>query len=323
MMRDEGSVVELRDEACHAVITMSDSPPPSWHRPVMVQELVTALHPRAGLIVVDGTVGTGGHSLSIVPRLLPDGRLIAMDRDAESLALAQRRLVEFESHATFLHENYRDLSAVLKRLGLRGVDGVLLDLGMSSLHIDHTERGFSFMHDGPLDMRMDRMQEITAATIVNERSAEELERILLEFGEERFASRIARRIVEERRVHPFVTTAQLARVIVGALPSGARHGRLHAATRTFQALRIAVNDELGALRECLAGLREMLLPGGRAAILTFHSLEDRLVKRVFAQGAREGDWTLLTKKPVRPSIDEVRANSRARSAKLRAIERCG
>ena len=322
MTPDEDAMVGLLDEERDAV-TMSTRLPAPWHQPVMVQEVLTILNLRSGSIVVDGTVGTGGHSLSILPRLLPDGKLIAMDRDVESLALARQRLIEFESCATLLHENYRRLPSVLKQLGLGCIDGMLLDLGMSSLHVDRAERGFSFMKDGPLDMRMDSTQEMTAEMIVNEQPAEELERMFLELGEERFAGRIARRIVEERRIRAIMTTSQLARVIVGAIPSNARHGRLHAATRTFQALRIAVNDELGALREFLEALPMLLASGGRAAILTFHSLEDRLVKQAFVRGAREGVWTVVTKKPIRPSHDEMRENPRARSAKLRAIERCG
>ena len=293
----------------------------AWHQPVMGPEALHYLRPTAGSIIVDGTVGTGGHSLMILPHLLPSGRVIAVDRDQESLELARTRLTEFEPHVTFLHGNYRDLPALLAPFGIARVDGILLDLGMSSPQVDRAERGFSFSREGPLDMRMDAAQEATAETLVNTLSAEDLALMLETLGEERFARRIARRIVEERRARPITTTTQLSRVITGAVPPGARHGRLHPATRTFQALRLAVNDELGALAAFLQELVGLLTPGGRAVILSYHSLEDRLVKHAFAEGARAGTWTVLTKKPACPSEEEVSRNPRARSAKLRAIER--
>ena len=300
---------------------MSSAPALTWHQPVMGAEVLSHLRPQPGAVIVDGTVGTGGHSLLVLPRLLPQGRLVAIDRDPDSLQLATQRLAEFDPQVTFVHDNYRSLPAILKRLGCSRVDGVLLDLGMSSLQVDRPERGFSFSKDGPLDMRMDPGQEATAETLVNELRVDDLALTIETLGEERFARRIAQRIVHERRQHPITTTTQLARIVTGAVPPGARRGRLHAATRTFQALRLAVNDELGALEECLTGLGALLNPGARVVILTFHSLEDRLVKHAFAQGMRDHAWTVLTKKPVRPSEEEVAQNPRARSAKLRAIER--
>ena len=298
-----------------------DVEPVAWHQPVMAAEVCRHLRPSAGSVIVDGTAGTGGHSLMILPHLLPTGRLIAVDRDPDALALARTRLAEFDPHVTYLHGNYRDLPALLAPLGMTRIDGLLLDLGMSSLQVDCAERGFSFAKDGPLDMRMDPTQEATAETLVNALSAEELALMLQTLGEERFARRIARRILEARREAPITTTAQLARVVAGAVPPGARHGRLHPATRTFQALRMAVNDELGALEALLQALGGLLAPGGRAVILAFHSLEDRPVKHAFLEGGRAGSWTVLTKKPVCPSEEEVSRNPRARSAKLRAIER--
>jgi len=286
----------------------------------MGAEVLTALCPRAGEVFVDGTAGTGGHSLMILPHLLPNGRLVAIDRDRAALDLARQRLAEFAPQVMFLHEDYRHLPAILRDLGIGGVDGLLLDLGMSSLQVDRAERGFSFSQEGPLDMRMDPEQERTAERIVNEASADELATLLETLGEERYATRIARRIVQERRGRPLLTTTQLARLVAGAVPPRARRGRLHPATRTFQALRMAVNDELGALEEFLGCLGGLLNPGARAVILTFHSLEDRLVKRAFLQGAREGRWAVRTKKPLRPSPEEVAQNPRARSAKLRALE---
>jgi len=287
----------------------------------LVEAVLHYLKPSPGNVIIDGTVGTGGHSLAILPRLLPAGRLVAVDRDPEALTISRQRLAEFAPLVTYHHGDYRDLIALLERLTLPRVDGVLLDLGMSSLQVNHPERGFSFSKEGPLDMRMDPEQAVTAEAIVNEASADELTWIIETFGEERFARRIVQRIVQERRRHPVTTTTQLARLIAQAMPSRAPHGRIHPATRTFQALRIAVNDELGALHDVLSSLSRVLSAEGRAVILTYHSLEDRLVKRAFADGKQRGVWALLTKKPVRPTIGEVVQNPRARSCKLRAVER--
>lgn len=302
-------------------VLMSAPVAPSWHQPVMIQEVLDALNPRPGATIVDGTVGTGGHSAMILPRLLPSGTLIAIDRDEAALRTARTRLADFTPNASFTHENYGHLDVVLQQLGLSQVDGVLLDLGMSSVQVDDASRGFSFSKEGPLDMRMDLQQDLTAHTLVNRLSLGELTTMLATLGEERFARRIARHLVEARRAHPITTTVQLAHLVTQAVPGKARYGRLHPATRTFQALRMTVNDELRALETFLAGLGHVLRPGGRAVILTFHSLEDRLVKRAFVQRMREGTWTLLTKKPLRPTPAEVSQNPRARSAKLRAIER--
>lgn len=319
-MTDVVPVILTHDVAISAV-AMTSHMTSGWHQPVMPTDVLHYLNPRPGAVIVDGTVGSGGHSLAMLPRMLPDGRLVAVDRDSAALEAARRRLTEFEPQVSFHHENFRDLPALLQTLRHPRVDGILLDLGMSSPQVDDPARGFSFAREGPLDMRMDLEQEDTAETLVNGLTADELADLLERFGEERFARRIARRIAQERRIRPITTTAQLARLIVGAVPAGARRGRLHPATRTFQALRIAVNDELGALAAFLARLPELLTPGGRAVIITFHSLEDRLVKQAVVQTARRGVWAVLTKKPVRPSEDEVSQNPRARSAKLRAVER--
>lgn len=300
---------------------MTDGPGVAWHQPVMVREVLQYLAPHPPMVIVDGTAGTGGHSLALLPPLLPSGRLIAVDRDPQALRLARQRLAEFEPQAACVPGNYRDLPEILARLSIERIDGLLLDLGMSSLQVDRSDRGFSFSREGPLDMRMDPAQELTAEAIVNAWAADELSAMLETLGEERFARRIAAAIVRERRAHPIRLTTELARVVVGALPASLRHSRLHAATRTFQALRMAVNDELGALEQVLARLPGLLNPGGRAVILTFHSLEDRLVKRAFLQGQRDGAWTVLTKKPLPPSDGEVAGNPRARSVKLRAVER--
>lgn len=319
-MNNRADVVERAAERIVELV-MEAMASPAWHQPVLVDEVLAFLAPAPGRVIVDGTVGTGGHALALLPKLLPDGRLLGFDRDAQALELAARRLSEFAPQAECARGNFRDLGALLAARALGRVDGLLLDLGVSSLQLDATDRGFSFSHDGPLDMRMDQQQSATAAGLVNALSAPELEQILQTLGEERFARRIAQRIVQERRRGRIETTAQLARVVTQAVPPGARHGRIHVATRTFQALRLAVNDELGALQAVLAQLPDLLAPGARAVIISFHSLEDRLVKRAFAEGARSGLWRLLTKKPVVPSGDEMARNPRARSAKLRAVER--
>ncbi len=293
----------------------------TFHEPVLARTVVEHLLPRPGTIVVDGTTGTGGHSLLIAPRLLPGGRLVAIDRDPASLGVARRRLVEFEPAVSFLHGDFRRLPELLQQLGLSRIDGLLLDLGMSSPQVDQPERGFSFLREGPLDMRMNPDEPTTAERLVNTLSRDELAHVIHTLGEERFARRIAGGIVEARAEEPITTTSQLVRLIVQAVPASARHGRMHAATRTFQALRMAVNDELGALEHVLGALPDLLAPGARAVVISFHSLEDRLVKHAFAGGARAGQWALLTKKPLTADDEEIARNPRARSAKLRAVER--
>lgn len=301
---------------------MSPQVAPQWHQPVLAVEVVHWLGPRAGQTLIDATTGTGGHSLALLPRLLPDGRLIAVDRDPQALAKARVRLAEFAPQITWVHADFRELTQRLQALGISRVDGLLADLGMSSLQLQDAARGFSFAHDAPLDMRMDPAQPTTAAGLVNTLPEDELAGLLRTLGEERFAGRIARRIVETRKHSPIRTTKELARIAALAQPASARHGRLHAATRTFQALRIAVNDELGALQALLSQAPALLRPGGRLAVLSYHSLEDRLVKQAFVRGRREGVWELLTPKPVRPSGQERERNPRARSAKLRVAQRC-
>ncbi len=294
---------------------------PAWHRPALVEETVAWLAPQPGATVVDGTLGTGGHSLAILPHLMPAGRLIAIDRDPHALELAQQRLIEFASQIHFVRENFLHLPEILKRLQVTQLNGLLADLGLSSLHVDVAQRGFSFQQAGPLDMRMDPDQSMTAASLLQRVSEAELVRILEIYGEERWARRIARGIVTARRSTPIDTTSHLAQIIRGAVPRQAKSERLHPATRTFMALRIAVNDELANLEALLRALPELLAPQGRAVIITYHSLEDRLVKRSFQAGARAGIFRLLTKKPVRPSEQELAENPRSRSAKLRAVER--
>lgn len=306
------------------------------HVPVMPGEVIELLQPKQGQTIVDGTVGGAGHSRLIAEAILPGGRLIAIDRDEETLARARAALAPFGDAVTFVHDDFRNLSRILSELGVTGVHGVLLDLGVSSFQLDQPQRGFTYRFNAPLDMRMDARTTVTAADLVNSLSVEELTRIFRDYGEERWAHRIARKIVAEREKAPLVTTGQLVDLVKAAIPAAARRSGPHPAKRTFQALRIAVNNELDALREGLQAAVDALLPGGRIAIISFHSLEDRIVKQTFADMARgcecppgfpvcrcgkEPLLNVLTRRPVLPSEDELQENPRARSARLRAAER--
>lgn len=257
----------------------------------------------------------------ILERTSPDGRLIGFDRDAESLIEARKHLARFGDRVMLVHENFKNSAGVIRQLNLKEVQGVLLDLGVSSAQLDEPGRGFSFRSDAPLDMRMDRREaSTTAGDIVNRYSEKELERILHDFGEERFAGRIARGLVRERSRRPIRTTGELTGVVVGAVPRKYRYGRLHPATRTFQALRLEVNREMESLDQFLSSPPDYLKLGGRLVIISFHSLEDRSVKVAFRQWAKEKKGSVLTKHPVRPDSREVSENPRSRSAKLRAFE---
>jgi 16S rRNA (cytosine1402-N4)-methyltransferase len=285
------------------------------HEPVLLAEILELLAVRPGGFWVDGTVGAGGHAAEILSRSAPDGRLLAIDRDAEALAAAAQTLAPFAERARLLQADYRELPALMEE----PPDGILLDLGVSSLQLDRAERGFSLKSDGPLDMRMDRRGGITAAEVVNRLPEAELADIIYRYGEERASRRIARRIVETRRRAPFRSTLELAEVVRSAARRPRGRG-IDGATLTFQALRIHVNRELEGLGDVLAGLARRLAPRGRLAVIAFHSLEDREVKLAFRFLATAG-FRLLTRKPVRPGGDEVRRNPRSRSARLRAIER--
>ena len=285
------------------------------HEPVLLAETLELLAVRPGGFWVDGTVGAGGHAAEILGRSAPDGRLLATDRDAEALAAAAQKLAPFAERARLLQADYRELPALMEE----PPDGILLDLGVSSLQLDRAERGFSLKSDGPLDMRMDRRGGITAADVVNRLPEAELADLIYRYGEERASRRIARRIVETRRRSPFRSTLELAEVVRSAARRPRGRG-IDAATLTFQALRIHVNRELEGLGDVLASLARRLAPRGRLAVIAFHSLEDREVKQAFRSLATSG-FRLLTRKPVRPGEDEVRRNARSRSARLRAIER--
>lgn len=305
------------------------------HSPVLLQEALVWLAVRPGGVYVDCTAGMGGHSGAILAALEGRGRLIAVDRDAQALEYARARFLPEFQNVEFYHENFKNLPLILRNLGISAIDGCLLDLGVSSLQLESAERGFSFRMEGPLDMRMDADQSITAAHLVNELEEEELARIFREYGEEPASRKIARAIVEQRRLRKFRTTTELAELVANV--TGKHHSqRIHPATRIFQALRIKVNEELGGLQTFLEQVIEILNPGGRLVVISFHSLEDRIVKRTFQRESgrcvcfrpaplctcpRLAKVEILTRKPVRPTPGEVEVNPRSRSARLRAVAR--
>lgn len=304
------------------------------HVPVLLQETLDALAIKPEGKYVDCTLGGAGHSTEIVKRLGEEGRLIGLDQDENALKAAGERLAPFGERVQLVKTNFEHIAAVIERLGIGPVDGVLMDIGVSSHQLDEAERGFSFHNDAPLDMRMDRQNPLTAGVVVNEWSEEELSRILWEYGEERWSKRIAQFIVKARAKQPLTSTGDLVEVIKAAIPAAARREGGHPARRSFQAIRIAVNDELGVLERGLAGALQALAPGGRLAVITFHSLEDRIVKQTFNQWVNPctcppalpvcacGKKPLaahVTRKPVSAGEAELEANPRSRSAKLRAI----
>ncbi|HHW11736.1 MAG TPA: 16S rRNA (cytosine(1402)-N(4))-methyltransferase RsmH [Firmicutes bacterium] len=303
------------------------------HQPVMPAEVIQYLDPKPGEVIVDGTIGLGGHSKLIAARLGTEGFLIGIDQDGSALALARENLASFTGKLLLFHDNFRNLGSIIRQSSPQGIDGLLLDLGVSSLQLDWGERGFSYQQEAALDMRMNPEQTFSAADLVNTYSQAELTRILREYGEERWASRIAQFIVEARKKAPLTTTDQLVEVIKAAIPAGARRTGPHPARRTFQAIRIAVNQELEALAEGLEAGIAALKPGGRIVVISFHSLEDRIVKRTFRQRAKachcppglpvcqckgKPDLKILTPQPVVPTAEECQKNPRSRSAKLRA-----
>ena len=305
------------------------------HVSVLLPECIDSLNIRPEGVYVDGTLGMGGHSEEIAKRLTT-GKLIGIDRDETAIRRAGERLRPYGDRVQLVHGNFRDTAEILDDLGIEAVDGMLFDLGVSSPQLDESERGFSYMHDAPLDMRMDETDNLNAWFIVNRWPEEKLRRILYDYGEERCAPRIAAAIVREREQREIRTTLQLVEVIRSAMPAAALRERQHPAKRTFQAIRLAVNDELEAVRAMMATAPDKLRPGGRIAVISFHSLEDRIVKTGIA--ARENGCTCprefpvctcgfvqtlrsVTRKPILPSPEELEANPRSRSAKLRVAER--
>jgi 16S rRNA (cytosine1402-N4)-methyltransferase len=304
------------------------------HQPVLLQEVINYLNPVPGMVILDCTLGGGGHAQALLSRILPGGCLIGLDQDQAALEAADHRLALLgKANYQIVHANFKDLDQVLLS---RQVDGILFDLGVSSYQLDQKERGFSYQEDVPLDMRMDQTTTLKAFDLVNEGSLQELTKIIGEYGEEKWAKRIASFIVQARKKKSLHTTGQLVKIIKQAIPSGARRQGPHPAKRTFQALRIAVNQELDVLVPALEKGLQVLKPAGRMVVITFHSLEDRLVKRVFQKWVKActcpADFPvcvcenrpqvkILTKKPVIPSVEEIEKNPRARSAKLRAVEK--
>jgi 16S rRNA (cytosine1402-N4)-methyltransferase len=291
------------------------------HVPVLLEEVLDLLNVRPGGVIADATLGLGGHSAAIALRLRSQGRLICFDRDPQAMSLAKARLdevrAELGGEMPEVRFEPRAFSEAAQAIEPGSLDGLLADFGVSSLQLDEAHRGFSFRSEGPLDMRMDTRSGMTAEQVVNQLGENELADLIYEFGEERRSRRIARAIV---RARPISTTAQLAQVISAAAPP-MKGDKIHPATRTFQALRIRVNDELGEIRTLLESAPSLLKPGGRIVLISFHSLEDRLVKDAFREGGRQGVYDVLTKKPVTATEEEQRRNPRSRSAKLRAVEK--
>jgi 16S rRNA (cytosine1402-N4)-methyltransferase len=301
------------------------------HIPVLYKEVLAGLRPQPGGRYIDATLGAGGHAAGILTASAPDGWLLGLDADPEAIAFAGQYLRTYAGRVILQAANFRQIESVALALGFGQVDGILMDLGLSSRQLSDPERGFSFSQDGPLDMRMNRSQTTTAADLVNHLPQEELADLIWRYGEERHSRRIARAIVAAR---PLIKTKQLADLVERTV---SRREKIHPATRTFQALRIAVNDELGALNQALVQARDLLRPQGRLAIVAFHSLEDRLVKRFYQQESRDclcppeilvcvcdhrATLRVLTSKPVRPTAEEIARNPRSRSARLRIAERC-
>ncbi len=307
------------------------------HAPVLLSECLKLLAPERGGVFVDCTAGGAGHSSAIAALLPEDGRLISVDRDAEAVRTARERLSPFGGKCTVVHANYSDIGAVLDDMGIGEINGALWDLGVSSYQLDESSRGFSYVNDAPLDMRMDRSEGLTAADVVNGYPADELKRIIRDYGEERFAGPIASSIVKAREKSPIATTHELVSAIVAGMPAGARKSEAqHPAKRTFQAIRIEVNGELSGIEPSIRAAVERMAPGGVAAAISFHSLEDRIVKQTFADlcsgcvcppefpvcvCGRKPIAEPITKKPTVPSEDELRENPRSRSAKLRGVRK--
>ncbi|MBQ3147570.1 MAG: 16S rRNA (cytosine(1402)-N(4))-methyltransferase RsmH [Oscillospiraceae bacterium] len=306
-----------------------------YHVSVLLDECLDGLNIRPDGIYVDGTLGGAGHSSQIAKRLTT-GRLIGIDRDQVALKAAGERLAPYSDRVTLVHANFCEIARVLQDLGIPGVDGILLDLGVSSPQLDDGQRGFSYMADAPLDMRMNREDALSAYEVVNTWSFEELRRILFDYGEERYAPRIAEAICRRREEKPIETTLELVDVIRGAMPAAALREKQHPAKRSFQAIRIAVNDELGSVEKVMADAIPCLNPGGRLAVITFHSLEDRIVKNAMGDAAKgcacppnfpvcvcgkKPKVKLVNRKPITSTQEELNANPRARSAKLRVCEK--
>ncbi len=308
------------------------------HIPVLFEETIANLNIRPSGIYIDGTLGGAGHSYEIAKRLTEGGRLVGIDQDEDAIQAATAHLSPFADRVTIVHDNYEHIPEIAERLGIREADGILLDIGVSSYQLDNPERGFSYNEDEPLDMRMDQENPVSAKTIVNTWSAEELARILKDYGEERYAGRIAENIAKAREQHPLETTGELVAIIRSSIPMKMQEKYGNPCKRTFQAIRIACNRELDVLQDSIDSLIDLLAPGGRLCIITFHSLEDRIVKNAFRRNenpctcppefpvcvcGKKSKGTVITKKPITASEEELAANKRAASAKLRVFEKIG
>lgn len=306
------------------------------HYSVLLSECIDALDIKPNGVYVDGTAGGGGHSYEIARHLGEGGRLIAIDQDEDAIAAASARLAEFSDRVTVVRNNFSNLADICAELGIDKIDGFLIDAGVSSFQLDCAERGFAYSADAPLDMRMDKRNSLTARTVVNEYSEAELKKILFEYGEERFSPNIASAIVRARQISPIETTSQLSDIIRGAIPAFAREGGHHPAKRSFQAIRIEVNRELDVIEPAIRAAEKLMRTGGRIAVITFHSLEDRIVKQTFADLAsgctcprsfpicvcgKKPAVKTVNKKPILPSAKELEENPRSRSAKLRVAEK--
>ncbi|MBP9854086.1 MAG: 16S rRNA (cytosine(1402)-N(4))-methyltransferase RsmH [Candidatus Omnitrophica bacterium] len=296
---------------------------PNDHLPVMLDEVLEYMDPQSNDIFVDGTLGMGGHAQKFLQSIGSKGLLIGMDRDEKSLSKATQTLSAFSHQCHFVHKDFRYIDEALNDLNIQKVDGIFLDLGISSYQLNNPERGFSFRKAGPLDMRMDQNGPISAYDLINSLSEKEISSILREFGEERWSNRIARLIVSERSKQPIELTEDLCRIVQKAIPMKGKPQRIHPATRTFQAIRIAVNRELETLEIAIDKCISLLNPGGRLGIISFHSLEDRIVKNKFKMFSKANLARCLVKRPLRPTEKEVSINPRARSARFRIIERNG
>jgi 16S rRNA (cytosine1402-N4)-methyltransferase len=294
------------------------SSPWDIHHPVLFEETLSMLQVVSGGIYMDGTLGLGGHTREILKRSAPAGRVVAFEWDEQAIKASRKNIAEYESRLTIIRRNFAEIEVGLAEAGYAEVNGILIDVGLSSLQLDIGERGFSFQKDEPLDMRMDQRREKTAETILDTASEKELADIFFYYGEEKQSRRIAARVVEERKQGGVKTSGQLAELVARAIPRRFHPPRIHVATRVFQALRIAVNEELSNLSVILDKAADHLSAGGRFCVISFHSLEDRIVKKKFAANDR---FTVLTKKPITPSDQEVNANRRSRSARLRVAER--
>ena len=307
------------------------------HKSVLLNETIDGLNIKPDGIYVDGTLGGGGHAYEVCRRLGEKGSIIGIDQDAAAIEAASARLKDFGEKVTIVRSNYCDMKSKLHELGIDKVDGIVLDLGVSSYQLDTAERGFSYREDAPLDMRMDTRQKMTARDIVNDYTEADLYRVIRDYGEDKFAKNIAKHIVQARAVKPVETTAELSEIIRASIPMKFQKKSGHPAKRTFQAIRIELNRELDVLRDSLDDMIDLLNPGGRLCIITFHSLEDRIVKSAFRKNENPCTWppdfpvcvcgkkskgSIITKKPILPSEEELEYNSRSKSAKLRIFEHC-